>query len=374
MTARLSASGVSLVIGILVSVALGAYLFSSVSLEEVTSLIDHADRRIVGAFLVASLLASFFRTWRYRLMLRCLGFETPFPAMFLVVLVRNTFSDLLPARIGTLIYVFLIRTRLGIPLSAGGATFALAFLLDIIAIVPLIITCVFLSSTEAPLSAGVLLGGALLLAIIVILLFFALPKALALLGSDRMDFRIIPQKHRAKVADRLSETAGRIREIEHAGIWGRLLCLSVLIRFGKYLGLYLFLYALLSPQGFTLESLPFPTVFFGLCAAEFAASVPFLAGLGGFGAYQGAWITTFSLLGFPLELAKITSLGHHLFTQAYGYGIGAAALALLSLPLYMRRGTVNRSSLPEHPFRFGVKCMFSLGVAGLLALGCLTYL
>jgi uncharacterized membrane protein YbhN (UPF0104 family) len=294
--------------------------------------------------------------------------------MFLVVLVRNTFSDLLPAKLGTLIYIFLTRTRLGIPLSSGSATFALAFLLDSISILPLILVCALLSSSQTEISLPVLVSAALALAAAIGALFIFLPRGLSILGSLLPKLWFLSISLRKQLSTLLMESASRVKEIEHAGIWGRLLCLSVLIRLGKYVGLYVFLYALLMPQGYTLSSLPFPLVFFGLCAAEFAASVPFLSGLGGFGAYQGAWISTFTLLGFPLDLAKVTSLGHHLFTQAYGYGLGAAAFLLVSLPLFARETHLNRTLAPEHHFSFGAKCIAALVVVGVLAWGALLFL
>ena len=73
------------------------------------------------------------------------------------------------------------------------------------------------------------------------------------------------------------------------------------------------------------------SVFWGVCAAEVAASLP-VSGLAGFGAYEGAWTIAFYNLGLTKELAAMTGVAHHLFTQVYGYSIGVLALLVLLLP------------------------------------------
>ncbi len=57
--------------------------------------------------------------------------------MLLVTFVRNLFADLLPARIGSTVYIVVLRTRFGYPVDAGTSIWALAFLLDMVVMVPL---------------------------------------------------------------------------------------------------------------------------------------------------------------------------------------------------------------------------------------------
>jgi hypothetical protein len=282
--------------------------------------------------------------------------------MYLIVLVRNTFSDLLPARLGTLMYVFLVRTRLGIPLDPAGASFALAFLFDIIALAPLIMLCVFLAGGQGDFSASALLiGGAVLFLIssmMILLLPWGLTKGAQILRA------LLPASSpwTVRLVGLLASVASRIEESRKAGAYARVFILSIFVRLFKYIGLYLFLYAMLAPRGYDLASLPFPKIFLGLCASELAASLP-ISGIAGFGAYQGAWIATFTLLGFPLDLATVTSVGHHLFTQAYGYSLGAAAFLLVLLPIFKRSLRAHEEAPAPHTGRFGSFPVFLLQVA-----------
>jgi uncharacterized membrane protein YbhN (UPF0104 family) len=68
---------ITLLISLLLATGILGYIFSSVSLAEILSAIGNAKREAVAAFLVASLSTSFFRAWRYRLLLRIKGYETP---------------------------------------------------------------------------------------------------------------------------------------------------------------------------------------------------------------------------------------------------------------------------------------------------------
>ncbi len=90
-------------------------------------------------FLVSSLFMSICRTWRFLLLLEPVGYRPGRVAMFLTVLVRNLFADLLPARIGSLIYLWLCRTRLGVSWGAASSSMAISFVFDMIAVAPLLI-------------------------------------------------------------------------------------------------------------------------------------------------------------------------------------------------------------------------------------------
>ena len=59
----------------------------------------------------------------------------PLWPLVLVTAVRNMAVDLVPARAGAAAsYLYLITARLGLPLEAGVASFALAFILDTLAV------------------------------------------------------------------------------------------------------------------------------------------------------------------------------------------------------------------------------------------------
>jgi len=106
--------------------------------------------------------------------------------------------------------------------------------------------------------------------------------------------------------------------------------------------------ALLVPRGYTLAEVPPAKALLGIFAAEISSTLP-ISGIGGIGTYQGAWLTAFHFLGFPEQLAALTSVSHHLFTQAYGYSLGIIAFMLL---LVFSR-THRASSAPREWVRSG---------------------
>ena len=81
-------------------------------------------------------------------------------------------------------------------------------------------------------------------------------------------------------------------------------------------------------------------------------------GIAAFGAYEGAWAFTFELLGYPGHIAKLTAISHHLFTQVYGYLLGASAFLLLLLPQFKRE-----SPLTGTAYQRDSHAVFSLKVA-----------
>lgn len=345
---RVALIGVNLVI----TASIFGYLFRHVRPGDVLDLLRNMDLRAVAMFVVLSLTASFFRWWRYRVLLRLSGYDPPSFPLFLMVLVRNAFSDLLPARLGTLIDVYFFTTRLGVPLPAATSCFSITFVFEILALSPLLALAALGAGASGTLPAGGLILGGLLLLIGTVAVVALLPWAFGFAG--RMAGRVLPAhwKARAKTVALCSETADEIRRVWRQGMYGRILALSMMLRVAKYASLYVLLFAMLAPLGYTWAQLDPSRVFLGLCASETAASLP-VSGIAGFGVYEGAWSLVFQLLGFPGEIAKATSIAHHLFTQAYGYGLGGLALVIVLLPVFRCRIPASATALAtSRPPRF----------------------
>lgn len=315
-----------------VTVGVLTYLFSQVHPAEVLRMGMGLRREGLIAFLACSLAMSICRLWRYEILLRVSGFNPPRFSLFLVVLVRNFFSDLLPARLGTAIYVYLVTTRLGVTFSAAASSFAASLLLDILAMAPLVALAVWLLGGAVAGGAAALWAGVLMLAVVTVSAWALLPHALG--WAARCMLARSGLRRRAWARGLLMAALGIRRElgrIRTAGIYGRVFVLSLLIRIGKYAGMYFLLWALLAPKGYGFAQLPPAKVFMGLTAAELAASTP-VSGVAAIGAYEGAWAMAFQLLGFPVDIAQLSSLAHHAITQLFGYGVGLLAMLLLLLP------------------------------------------
>ncbi|MBM9530912.1 flippase-like domain-containing protein, partial [Desulfoprunum benzoelyticum] len=284
-------------------------------------------------FFVSSLFMSICRSWRLLLLLEPVGYRPGRLAMLLTVLVRNLFADLLPARLGGLIYLWLCRTRLGVSLDAASSSMAIAFVFDMIAVAPLLIVVGLVIAGELGI-AGILIwafgltiaGGAL----VALLLLAPLADYAARL-IPRLP--LLPERAKSGLAAFAASVAEDVRVTRRAGILLPVVVLSVLVRLAKYTAMYFLLLGIVMPMGFGLAELPPHKGLVGLIAPEIAASLP-ISGIGGFGAYEGTWAVAFHFLGLPEAMAKLTGVAHHLFTQAYGAGIGLTALLVLFLPFF----------------------------------------
>ena len=320
-----------LYIALSICLTAGVFNFLSrfTSSEKVISILRGVDRRGVAMFLLLSMAMSFFRTWRYGLVLKVSGHSPPPGPLFLIVLVRNFLSDLLPARLGTLSYVYLATSRLGIPLSSSVSSFALSFLFDIAALVPMIAAVALLVGlSHLDKALPLLFASALLLAVVTGGTIFSLPMIFRLSGRIAGSLPVLRDKWRDKWLDFCAEAEGKLWHAREEGIFLRLFALSLLVRLAKYGSLYVLLHALLRPLEYGVKELSPAKVLLGLVSSELAASLP-ISGIAGFGVYEGTWSLVFTLLGMPAELAAATGVSHHVFTQAYGYSLGGLALLLL---------------------------------------------
>jgi len=348
---------------VVVTVSVFGYLLTHVSVREVVGIIRSVDLRGLVLFAFLSIASSGFRTWRYGLLVRAAGYGPPRSAMFLVVLVRNLFSDLLPARIGGLIYVYILTGRLGVPFAAAMSSFALSFLFDVIAMVPLLVLAAFWAGGAGQVSAGTLIGAGAVLLVLVVVLVHMLPSLMRAAGWSIRRAPLLGERRRERWSAAFGDTVADILKIREAGIYFRLVVISVFVRLGKYGALYFLLFGLLAPLGYRFAELNVARVFLGICSSELAASMP-VSGIAGFGMYEGVWATVFALLGFPAHIAKLTSISHHLVTQVFGYSLGAAALVALLLPFFRNRPGTGRNEPGLSPVRFyGRVCAAAAGCA-----------
>lgn len=300
------------------------------------------------AYAAASLLSTAFRNERYLVLMRGSGSAPPIGRgdMFLVTLVRNLFSDLLPARIGSTVYIVLLRARFGCPVGVGTSVWAVAFVLDMVVMVPLMAVGIWAvggsrlgipPAVLVPIAAGFFMAVAALL--------WALPGLMR--GAGRIARGCFPIRgRRDAVADALARTAAAMEEIRHGGVFWRALGLSLAVRILKYGCISFLVYAVLNPIDpavHTLRAIGFWPVLVGASLAELSASTP-LSGIGGFGAYEGVWAGAFRLLGYPRDLALLSGISAHLITQLFAWSLGAAALLLLVAPVRRRAPAAPRAA------------------------------
>ncbi len=345
-----------------VSTTVFLYLKSIISFSDLLGIIRGLPLPGLLLFALSSLTMSVFRTWRYSVLLGIGGHDSNNKVLFLITLVRNLFSDLLPARLGTLIYIYLVRTRLGVSWSSASSSFAYSFLFDILSLSFLILlaTITTIGLTSNP---ELLFLAGLFLACCSCGIIFFLPQILKFSFSFLSQLSFLKADFRARLESGLQTFQKEISRLQKSGMLLRILMLSFGVRCYKYLALYILLLSLVLPLGYHLEDFPLPKVFLGLTAAEMAASLP-ISGIAGFGAYEGAWSLVFQLLGYSEKLSALTSISHHLLTQAFGYSLGGVAFLFLLLP-WQRKNQLQISAkykpgVFQFYFRFIMLYLFPL--------------
>jgi uncharacterized protein (TIRG00374 family) len=337
---------------LLLSCTVFVYLFTRITFDEITSVITQIPLNAIIMFIFFSLVMSICRAWRYLLLLRSANSNLRFFSLFLVTLVRNFFSDLLPARIGTLIYIYIVNKRLNVPLSSATSSFAICFLFDIIAVSLLGVSvslCYFSSSRIF----SIVIGVGLFILLCTFLVLYLLPWFLEQIGKLIGKSRVLHRLQGGRLEVIVDEIRKEINTTKQTGIYGKVFALSLLVRFFKYVSLYALFIGLIVGLGESVKLFPLFKVVSGMIAAELSASLP-VSGIAGFGAYEGTWAFVFQLLGYSEKLSVVTSISHHLITQVYGYGLGALAMLVLLFPVMGRPGiklsSINREGKSHNFF------------------------
>lgn len=327
-----------LILSLFLSAVLITILLSQVDIKNLLFTLKHLFWPALLLYTLCALSGALLRALRYRLLLK------PRPPSFLNILwvtfIRNLFVDLLPARIGSLSYVYVVNKRLRFPFEEAASSFILAVLFDFLTLGPfLVLSLAAAGRNSYSLSKGPLLTMAVLFFLLFVLLIWKLAPFLSLLTRwyDRVIrfFRLEQKKIWAELRVKLEKTVYAVGRFE---TWKTLLpalLLSIAIRTAKYGALFFLLFALVHSHGYVLSDLSFFKTVLGTTGAEFTSVLP-VKGLAGFGTWESAWALTFRLLGFDKELAVISGIGIHLITNIFEYTLGLTAILILAFPLLRR--------------------------------------
>jgi hypothetical protein len=263
--------------------------------------------------------------------------------MFLVTFIRNSLIDLLPARLGSLSYIYVLNKRLGFPFETATSSFVQAFVLDFLTVSPFLVVALIAVGLGAnALSTPALLILAAVFFLLVFLVYWKLiPVARFFLAVFRRLLRIgrIEERAAARTAVRKFElTIQSLDSIRRRGKAIPIFILSFLIRRAKYISVFALFFALLRSHGFSLRDLNFWTFILGLSGAELTSALP-IKGLAGFGTWESAWALTFRLMEFDSRLAVISGIGVHLLTNIFEYSLGTASILILAGPYFRRKRT-----------------------------------
>ena len=325
----------------LLSVVIFYFLFEEVlkkiTIQEVLTSISLVDRNLLLFFCLNSLIGALILALRYKVMMQIKGLEVSLVNCFLIGLVRNFFVDLIPARIGSLVQIYLFPRYLGADYSFAVSAFAHMILLEIFCVGMLIFIISGFSLLVYNLApsfiVAVIIAGVSLLAYILI---FRLPKFVN--WAERRVNSMFLKKCSADF-EALSSRGSALTN---------LLALTFLQRLYKYISYWLLLLALVKSFGFSESNFPFLKVIYAFFFAELAVSLPVFT-VGGVGAFQSGWVLMFHQLGFTEEnfgnIIAITSFSHHIITQVWGLILGIMGVVLLFLighKFFLKNVTLNK--------------------------------
>lgn len=326
-------------LSLIISAALIYLLISQISTQDLIYTLKNLYLPSLFIYMMISVAGAFIRAWRYRLLLQPEGVS--WPGILLVTFVKNSLVDLLPARLGSLSYIYLLNRRLGLAFEPVTSSFIAAFLLDFLTLSPfLVLAIVSVGLGVDAVASPTIMAIAILFFLLVILAFILIiPLAKAFyqiylfLGTKfKLKAKTWFQKSLVKfrgTIDVLHLTRG------HGSFW-LILVLSFFIRLAKYASLFFLLHSLLRIHGFSLFELSFWRLILGTSGAELTSALP-IKGLAGFGTWESAWALTFRLMGTDKNIAILSGLGIHFLTNLFEYSLGIMSLFLLALPYFRKR-------------------------------------
>jgi uncharacterized membrane protein YbhN (UPF0104 family) len=332
-------------LSLLISVALIWLLLSKIEAKDIlrTFLNIHVPALLI--FFTLSLAGSFLRAWRYKVLLS--PRKISWGNILLVTFIRNLFADLLPLRIGSLSYVYVLNARLKYSVNAAASSFVVSLVYDFLSLSPfLALAILVLGLGNNPLSTPLLLLLSVVFFLFLLALIWKLPEfcrmllkvyqfALKTTGKDQRKWaQLSIHKIQATITD--------IRALKQQKTDWPAFLLSLGIRSAKYGALFFLLFALLHSHGYTMADLSLWKTILGITGAELTGYFP-LKGLGGFGTWESGWAIALVLLGFESRIAIISS-GIHLVTNLWEYLFGVASIVVLALPERRKR----KKSQPPH--------------------------
>lgn len=316
----------------LVSLAITAglfwYLLSQIDPAEILTTARGMTPRYLWAFLALLLAGVITRAARFWVLL---GRRAPFPLLTGIVLARNLFVDLLPARLGELSYVYLLTARAGRPVEEGLASLMLAVAFDVVALAPLLVLAVLVVG-----GGGAVAGPWLALAAVALgLVAYAGARVAAPIGM-RLATWIVPADarptgRRLQLAALIRKTAEALASVWARGIFAHVLLLSMIVRVCKFGSYYYLVLAIMGGLGLSASGFGVFRVFLGVVGAELAAALP-IHGIAGFGTFEAAWALSFTQLGFARADAIMSGILTHAVSQVVEYSLGVVALLFLMRP------------------------------------------
>ena len=346
------------------------YVFSStgqeINLSKLVDLIRNVSLLALFWYLTTQLIGVWLRSLRYQALLIAAGDQTKpgLSDLFPVTLVRNMTVDLLPARVGELVFVGLLKRTNNTHVSHSLSSLVFATLFDIAVILPVVLILALFILTERQTQLT-LAGGSVILIVALIVIYFAMKIFGPLINHWVANFST---RHPNKLMQKFAQFVNEFNQAVQATIAGqqfnKVVWLTIALRITKYLGLCLLFLGVVRTSFPHLAELSIGQLVSILIAGETAASLPVPTFLS-LGSYEAGAAGMLSLYGVAMGSAVLIMLAVHLCSQIIDYTLGLLGVAwLLFKPLFSK--TPTKHSVQVHS-KFATTLTSIAAVIGLVA-------
>jgi len=327
------------IVSIALSVLLMGLLLSRIEAKELAETLTRIFLPALLAYMAIALLGAVLRAWRYKI------FLSPQPIrrrdVLMATFIRNSFVDLLPARIGSLSFIYVLNKRLDFAFEAATSAFVASFVYDFLTLSPFVVAAVIavgLGAVSISTPALLIVAG-VFFALWILILWKLIPflaLALAVYGRILGILKWTDKRWAVVSVEKIRATIESLALIQGKRSAVPIFVLSLGIRAAKYVSLYFLLFALLRSLGFGMAGLSFWKLILGITGAEITSVLP-VKGLAGFGTWESVWALTMGMMGFEQRIAILSGLGVHLVTNLFEYALGIGSLLILALPFLKKK-------------------------------------
>lgn len=298
-------------ISIVLSVVLVWFLYSQISLKDLINLFHNVSYKYLLLGLFIYLLIFFLRVIRMNLFLEG---KINLKNLSIIMAIHNFFINVIPARLGELSYVYMIKKTNSIDISKNVFSLLATRILDVYGQLLLFLIFVLLLNPIPPLIKNIWILCFVFLAIFTLLIiivlifkerfFIILNRILRLFSFNR--FMLIQ-----KISQKSEEMVEHFKILRNKKIFYKTLILTFFINILMYSIVYFVLLAFTPPLGVI-------KTFVGSGIAGFTNILP-IQGIMNFGTFEGGWTLGFLLLGMQKELAIITGFSYHIMSLFYTF-------------------------------------------------------
>ena len=296
-------------LSLLVTLALILILFSQISLERFLVVISSMSLFWVAIGFIMYSLSYLFRTIRVRVLL---GDRISLKEIYPIVCLHSMANNIMPARLGELSYIYLVKKLHRIPTAEGIASLTIARVFDLIALSSLLfLSAVFVGNIPAVIANSFMVMGGLML-VPVVFIIFVVHGGRRFVSLMEKIFIALNLKRFEKV-ELILEKSLEIIDCFHVVKSRRVIFYTLLNSFAVWFFIYLMNLSLLRGMGLNLA---LPIIILGSTFSVLTniAPVPSIASIG---IYEGVWALAFISLGIPKEAAILSGFVAHIMMLVY---------------------------------------------------------